>query len=190
MRQASDAADDLNRNDHDILTLVRAFAGRTSDVTKINHWLAVGAVAISALAGFSQELWADDLKGLNGSWQGRGMVNRQDGSKERLRCQASYSNSSPTINMMLTCASDSYKFELQSNFKSDAGKLSGTWSETTRRLQGNIAGNVEGDTVRARVNSDTFSAFLNVRTVGAQQTVIIESPGSTISNVSISLRKS
>ena len=82
------------------------------------------------------------------------------------------------------------RFELQSNFTNDAGKLYGTWSETTRRLQGNFAGSVDGDTVRARVNSDMFSAFLNVRTVGAQQTVVIESPGSTISNVSISLRKS
>lgn len=159
-------------------------------MTKTNHLLAIAAVAMAALCSFSQDLRADELKGLNGSWQGRGMVNRLDGSKERLRCQASYSNSAPTVSMMLTCASDSYKFELQSNFKNDAGKLSGTWSESTRRLQGNIAGNVEGDTVRARVNSDTFSAFLNVRTVGAQQTVVIESPGSTISNVSISLRRS
>jgi hypothetical protein len=157
---------------------------------KINHLLAIGAVAISALFNFSQDVRASDLKGLNGSWQGRGMVNRQDGSKERLRCQASYSNASAAISMLLTCASDSYKFELQSNFTNDAGKLYGTWSETTRRLQGNIAGSVDGDTVRARVNSDMFSAFLNVRTVGAQQTVTIESPGSTISNVSISLRKS
>lgn len=190
MREASDFATDLDRNEPCSLTLVRAFAGRSLDVTKTNHLLAAGAVAFAALFGSSQNLRADDLKSLNGSWQGRGMVNRQDGSKERLRCQASYSNSAPTVSMLLTCASDSYKFELQSNFKNDAGKLSGTWSETTRRLQGNIAGNVDGDTVRARVNSDTFSAFLNVRTVGAQQTVIIDSPGSTISNVSISLRKS
>ena len=159
-------------------------------MTKLNHLLAIGAVAFSSFLGFSQDVRAGDLKSLSGSWQGRGMVNRQDGSKERLRCQASYSNVSAATNMMLTCASDSYKFELQSNFTNDAGKLSGTWSETTRRLQGNIAGNVDGDTVRARVNSDTFSAFLNVRTVGPQQTVVIESPGSTISNVSISLRKS
>jgi hypothetical protein len=159
-------------------------------VIKINHLIAMAAIGTSVFFGSFQEIRADDLKGLNGSWAGRGMVSRLDGSKERLRCQASYSNASAAINMMLTCASDSYKFELQSNFKNDAGKLSGTWSETTRRLQGNIAGNVDGDTVRARVNSDTFSAFLNVRTVGVQQTVTIESPGSTISNVSISLRKS
>lgn len=159
-------------------------------MTKINHLLALAVLGAVSLLGTSVELYADDLKSLSGSWQGRGMVNRNDGTKERLRCQASYSNNSPTINMMLICASDSYKFELQSNFKADAGKLSGTWSESTRRLGGVIAGNVDGDTVRARVNSDTFSAFLNVRTVGAQQTVIIESPGSTISNVSISLRKS
>lgn len=152
--------------------------------------LTVSALCTAGLIASHGALQADELSNLSGSWQGRGTVNRQDGTKERLRCQAAYSNASPAVSMMLTCASDSYKFELQSNFKNDAGRLSGTWSETTRRLQGNIAGNVDGDTVRARVNSDTFSAFLNVRTVGAQQTVVIESPGSTIANVSISLKKS
>ena len=157
---------------------------------KIRDLLLAGAVCASVCSvGASRPAAAGELDHLAGNWQGRGTVDRSDGTRENLRCQASYA-SAGSVSMSLKCASDSYNFELRSSIKNDSGKLSGTWSELTRRLEGSLSGKIDGDTMRATVNSDRFSAFMNVRTVGGNQAVTIESPGSTIAKVSISLRKS
>jgi hypothetical protein len=50
-----------------------------------------------------------------GSWAGGGTVTLDDGSKERIRCRASYAVAGPSMDMTLTCASDAYKFNLQAS---------------------------------------------------------------------------
>src|SRR5690242_19165936 len=96
-----------------------------------NRRLAIGMVLAAAFLGNPDSGLADELSHLAGSWRGSGAVDRADGTKERLRCEASYTAAAPSLIMSLKCASDSYSFNLQSNIRNDAGKLSGTWSETT-----------------------------------------------------------
>jgi hypothetical protein len=51
--------------------------------------------------------------GLSGTWTGSGSVSLSDGSKERLRCRATYQVSAgdARLQQSLRCASDSYRFD-------------------------------------------------------------------------------
>lgn len=149
--------------------------------------LAPAAIFLSILG--AADLSAREFDKLNGSWNGGGTVQHADGTKERLRCRASYQPSGATLGLRLTCASDSYKFELHSTVTSNDGKLSGSWIETTRKVQGSVSGSVAGDMVKITVHGPAFTADLAVRTANNSQSVTILSPGSSISNVSISLRR-
>lgn len=126
---------------------------------------------------------------MRGSWTGNGVITMSSGANERIRCRASYQPSGTTVKMSLRCASDSYKFELASELISTGGKLSGSWSEVTRQVEGNVTGTATPGNIQATAMSPLFSAFLSLKTAGTNQQVQIQSPGSEISNVSIALKR-
>lgn len=127
---------------------------------------------------------------LPGSWSGSGTITMSSGTKERIRCQATYRLESRTkVDLRLTCASDSYRFELQSDTIAFDQTLSGTWTELTRRVSGRITGRIAGDRINIRAESQTFSALLSMTTRGNRQAVSIRSPGSEMSEVRISLTR-
>jgi hypothetical protein len=88
----------------------------------------------------------------------------------------------------LRCASDSFKFELQSNVAHNNGAVSGTWAEMTRHVGGNINGVARGNHIQVRV-SGTLSALLAMSTSANKQSISIEAPGSEMSSVAISLNR-
>jgi hypothetical protein len=126
-----------------------------------------------------------------GNWAGSGIITMAGGSKERIRCRANYvvGGSGANLDLTLRCASDSFKFELQSNVAHNNGALSGTWAETTRHVGGNVEGNARGNHIAVRV-SGTFSALLGMSTNANQQQISIQSPGSEMASVAISLNRS
>jgi hypothetical protein len=131
------------------------------------------------------------FQGLVGSWSGNGTVTLANGSRERIRCQAAYAlgNDANNLRSALRCASDSYKFELNSDVNSRAGALSGAWRESTRGLTGAVSGSVTGDDVKARIESPGFAADLSLATSGNRQTVTLNSQGTELSGVSITLTR-
>ena len=82
---------------------------------------------------------------MSGSWSGSGTITTSNGNKERIRCRAKYDvdGAGSSLDLTLRCASDSYNFELQSNATHSNGAVSGTWSENTRRVGGNIEGSAQ-----------------------------------------------
>ena len=81
-----------------------------------------------------------------GIWSGSGTVTLDDGSTERIRCRATYAVGAGGngLNQSLTCASDSYKFNLCSNIIAQGSAISGTWSESSRNINGNLEGRSGG----------------------------------------------
>ena len=75
-----------------------------------------------------------------GNWAGGGTVTLDDGSRERLRCRASYAVAGAQMTMTLTCASDAYKFQLGANVVDQGGAVSGSWTETSRNISGTLQG--------------------------------------------------
>jgi hypothetical protein len=130
--------------------------------------------------------------GLAGVWSGGGSVTLDDGSTERIRCRATYavSRDGSGLNQSLTCASDSYRFNLASNVvASGSGSLSGTWSESSRGITGNLEGRGGNGNFQVTASAPGFTASISLTTRGNKQSVVIRAE-SQFKGASISLSRS
>ena len=130
---------------------------------------------------------------MQGSWSGTGTIILSNGAKERIRCRANdrLSSSNMELRLELNCDSDSYNFNLQSQIIYRDGTLSGNWYESTRATGGSVSGRIVGNQVQVRAEGQTFAAILSLTTRGDRQSISIQSPGSEMSDVAITLiRKS
>jgi len=155
------------------------------------HAPAGAALALLLLATTGHAQRSGPFAGLSGTWSGPGTLTLNTGTKERIRCRAQYrvSTTGSDLQLELRCASDTYKFELQSELSHNSGNISGTWSEVSRGAIGNISGTSSGNQLSLRATSPVFSAMLGVATRGNQQSITIQSPGSEISAVAITLNR-
>ena len=146
---------------------------------------------VAAISGSASYAQSGPFAGMAGSWSGGGTVTLDDGSSERLRCRATYAVGAGgnALNQSLTCASDSYKFILSSNVVAQGGALSGTWSESSRGVNGSLEGRGAGGTFQVTASAPGFTAHLSLTTRGNRQSVIIRSD-SSFRSASISLSRS
>ena len=146
------------------------------------------ALSLSVLPGHAQQ---GPFAELFGSWVGGGNITLQGGSHEPIRCRASYDaqSSGNDLRLSLRCASDSYNVDFQGNARSNGGSLSGSWFEATNHVAGQFFGSVRGNRIDARIEGQSFAAFLDVTTHGNRQSVSLRSPGSHVSTVTISLKR-
>ncbi len=123
-------------------------------------------------AGYAQ---SGPFAGMAGNWSGGGTVTLDDGSTERIRCRANYviGAGGNGLNQSLTCASDSYRFNLSSNVVSSGGALSGTWSESSRGVSGNLEGRGSAGSFQIVASAPGFTANIALRTTGNKQSVTI-----------------
>ena len=160
-------------------------------LTKLLPALVAAALGTVQLLSPAHAQRQSPFTGLSGSWAGPGTISLSNGSQERIRCRANYKvdGSGADLHLDLRCASDSYRFELQSALSHNAGSISGTWSEATRGAAGTISGSSSGAQFNLRASSAIFSATLAVHTRSNQQSISIQSPGSEISAVAITLNR-
>src|SRR6188768_2279002 len=95
-----------------------------------------GAGAILLLSVSAGHAQSGPFAGFDGAWSGTGTVSMSDGSSERIRCRATYKVDGG--------GSDSYKFDLSSNVTSQGNNVSGSWSEASRNVYGNLVGKAGG----------------------------------------------
>ena len=124
-----------------------------------------------------------------GSWSGSGSMKPSDGPRERVRCKIDYApkNAGQSVKMNVRCASDAYKMDLNANIDQNGAALSGNWFESQYRQGGKFSGQNVNGVIEAKVESDTITALLTVRTKGNRQTFVMDSPGAWVSHVSIEL---
>jgi hypothetical protein len=153
--------------------------------------LAVFATAAFLASTATRAQQGSPLTALGGNWSGNGNISFSDGHKERIRCRAEYKPNSggSQINIGLTCASDSYKFELSADAEYQGGSISGRWSERTRGAAGSLSGRASPGQISVNAVGQTFAAILNISTHGNSQNVRIEAPGSTVSQVAITMAR-
>jgi hypothetical protein len=109
--------------------------------------------------------------GMAGNWFGGGTVTLDDGSRERLRCRASYAVAGAQMTMTLTCASDAYKFQLGANVVDQGGAVSGSWTETSRNISGTLQGRGGGGSFDVLASTGGFNANISLRTSGNRQSI-------------------
>jgi hypothetical protein len=150
---------------------------------KINFGLMSGAnirrllIAAAVLFGLSASTSAvhaqagGPFAGMAGNWAGGGTVTLDDGSRERLRCRASYGVAGAQMTMTLTCASDAYKFQLGANVVDQGGAVSGNWTETSRNISGTLQGRGGGGSFDVLASTGGFNANISLRTTGNRQSI-------------------
>jgi hypothetical protein len=154
---------------------------RTAEIFANARRLVFAAVAffLTCLSGTAGYAESGAFAGMAGYWSGGGTITLDDGSSERIRCRASYAVGAGGngLNQTLTCASDSFKFNLASNVIARGGALSGTWSESIRNVGGNLEGRGTRGNFQVVASAATFSARISLKTRGNRQTVVIRSDG-------------
>jgi hypothetical protein len=152
---------------------------------------AVVTLFVASVSGSASYAQSGPFAGMAGNWSGGGTVTLDDGSTERIRCRASYAVGAGGngLNLSLICASDSYKFDLRSNVVAERGALSGTWSESSRGINGNLEGRGSNGNFQVVASSAGFTANISLATRGNRQSVAIRSD-SQFRGASISLSRS
>jgi len=147
-----------------------------------------GAGAALMLSISAANAQSGPFAGFDGAWSGSGTVSLSDGTTERIRCRANYkiNGGGSGLQQSLSCASDSYKFDLSSNVISQGNSVSGTWSEASRNINGNLQGKAGGGRIDVFVEAAGFAATLTLTTRGNRQSVSIDSKGE-IRGVSINM---
>jgi hypothetical protein len=158
----------------------------------LQRLIAAAATLVAALA-FTSASYAQSgpFTGMAGVWSGGGTVTLDDGSTERIRCRATYAvgNGGNGLNQSLTCASDSYRFNLSSNVVASGGSLSGTWSESNRGVNGSLEGRGANGNFQVVASAPGFTANISLTTRGNRQSVVIRAE-SQFRGASISLSRS
>ena len=127
-----------------------------------------------------------------GTWTGDGTIVMASGSNEHIRCRASYSvpPAGTSVNQGLRCASDSFTFDVRSNvIATGDGALTGSWSESTRQVSGQLTGRMSPNRIDTSVETLGFSADLSVATHGSHQSVVLQPHDSDVRAVRIELRR-
>jgi hypothetical protein len=152
--------------------------------------LLFAAAAFFVAGGSQAPAQSGPFAGMAGNWTGGGTITLDDGSTERIRCRASYAvggAGNSGLNQSLTCASDSYKFNLASNVIAQGSELSGTWSESIRNVSGNLQGRGGGGNFQVIASGPGFTASIALNTRGNKQSVVIRSEGAfRVTSISLS----
>jgi hypothetical protein len=129
---------------------------------------------------------------LQGSWSGDGTITSNKGNTERIRCRAKYfvSPSGQNLDQQLTCASDSYRFDVSSGLvRQNDGSIAGKWTETNRNVTGDVSARQDGDAIAAKISGPSFTAQMTLTTNGDEQSVQISPSSGDITSVTISLKR-
>jgi hypothetical protein len=157
-------------------------------VKRLGRVIVVAGFTLTAIPAFAQ---TGPFAPLAGTWSGEGTITTSNGGGERIRCRARYTiaEGGRAFQQALTCASDSYKFEISSNVETDGTRVTGTWSEATRGVSGKLSGRISGPNISALVEGAGFSAGVAVNTRGKSQSVNIKPGGTDVTDVTVNLHK-
>lgn len=150
--------------------------------------IAAAAFVVTTLAATAGHAQSGPFAGMAGTWSGGGTVELDDGSRERIRCRATYRVGGANMTMSLTCASDAYKFNLAADVQAEGNAVTGSWSESSRNVSGNLQGRGGGGNFQVVASAPGFNADIALQTHGNKQSVTIR-PDSQFRGASISLSK-
>ena len=154
--------------------------------------LAAAGLLLSAAPRMATPALAGDnpFASFAGRWVGDGVIKASNGSTESMKCRVTYfTDGADGLRQNIRCASASYRFEVRSTVTHSGGRLSGTWIEETRKLNGSLSGNMAGSNLRLSVAGDHFNASMNVNLSGSSQSVVISPEGLDVTSISMGLRK-
>ncbi|MGZ5916401.1 MAG: hypothetical protein ACXWJ4_03620 [Methyloceanibacter sp.] len=154
--------------------------------------IALIGVAVLALPVASSQLSADagnPFSTLLGSWGGSGEYRLQDGTTQRVKCNAYYTGGGTQLGMVIRCSSDTNKIEIRSKLSSSGGRITGSWEERTYNAEGSASGSATGDKINLQI-SGAVNGTMQVAYTASRQSVSISTQGVALRSVNITLGRS
>lgn len=162
----------------------------------IRHLFAAATIVVTMLAS-PASIEASSAQGVNplsklaGSWSGSGTAHFKGGQSERLTCRGHYTvkDGGAGIGIALRCASSSAKIDLRSLLNYQAGRVSGSWEERTFNAAGGVSGRASNGSMRLAIGGSGLSGSMSVSFSDSSQSVSINTSGTDLKVVSISMRR-
>lgn len=130
---------------------------------------------------------------LPGRWKGGGSVKFDSGTKETVRCIATYfiRSGGARLQQNLRCSTlSSYKISARSELTVRGNRLSGTWVERNSGNDGTVSGHMTPAGFRLSVTGEVFTARLQVTMTGrCKQSIRISPVGLGVKRININLRR-
>jgi hypothetical protein len=136
----------------------------------------------------SGEAASGPFAALIGSWGGSGSYTLQDGTSEKLRCNAYYTGGSNQLHIAVRCSGEQNKIEIRSTLTASGTALSGNWEERTYNAEGTVSGRHADNKISLNV-SGSISGSMNIQYTASRQTVTITLQGIPLKTVSVSLSR-
>src|SRR5262249_5450115 len=146
-------------------------ASRLAETFAYSRRLAFAAAAFFAASTAVGHAQSGPFAGMAGNWAGGGTVTLDDGSRERLRCRATYQVAGINMAMALTCASDAYQVNRGATVSDQGGRVPGTGPGASRNIAGSLQGRGGGGIFQVVASTAGFNANISLRTAGNKQTV-------------------
>jgi hypothetical protein len=165
-----------------------------SSVKRCVRTLTAAAAAFVLIGSSAYSEKVNPFTKFGGNWTGNGLIYLSNGNKEKIRCRAGITPAELmnviSLKLELRCAGDSYNFEIHSELNYISGAVTGSWTEKSRGINGNVTGTVNEEKIQAVAESQTFTATLELISQSeSKQQVRITSPGSEMTDVLIGLNR-
>jgi hypothetical protein len=150
----------------------------------------VGALAAPvALAALATPSAADPtFDPLLGSWGGSGTYRLQDGTSERLKCDAYYTGGGSQLGIAVRCSGQKNKIEMRSKLSSNGGALSGSWEERTYNASGDVSGKLTEQHIKLAITGGVGGS-MTITYDKTKQNVAIATEGIPLKSVTVSLSR-
>jgi len=125
---------------------------------------------------------------LLGSWGGSGTYRLQDGTSERLKCDAYYTGSGAQLGIAVRCSGQTNKIEMRSKLSASGGALSGSWEERTYNASGNVTGKLTEKNLSLAI-SGGVAGSMKITYDRTKQSVAIATEGIPLKSVTVSLSR-
>jgi hypothetical protein len=128
---------------------------------------------------------------LAGVWTGGGQIVGSNGHRESMRCRAEYSEAKngAALNESIVCASESFKFNIQSYAEASGDSVQGYWRESSHDVSGHMSGRISAGQFVGEFSAPAFNAGISLTSNGRTQSVSIQPRGGDISDVRIELKR-
>lgn len=125
---------------------------------------------------------------LLGSWGGSGTYKLQDGTSEKLKCDAYYTGTGSQLGIAVRCSGATNKIEMRCKLTANGTALSGSWEERTYNAEGSVTGKLS-DTKLSFSISGGVSGSMAITYDKTKQSVAIATQGIPLKSVTLNLSR-
>lgn len=156
---------------------------------------AVLAILVAALVALAQAAAAAETAGpfakLAGRWTGEGRLGIRGENTEQVKCRVTYfvTGNGDNLRQNIRCASAGGSIEVQTQVAHADGRLTGSWKELVRDMQGQLTGTVTETGFRVTAKGGDLTANMVIILKEPRQVIEIQFINTALIGLTLSLTK-